>query len=163
MTLEMARRLALLSAACGVGLFGPGACSSPPPPPPTAVNLTMTAGPDTNPNAAGQGAPVILRVYQLNSAAGFEKAEFFRLLNQDAATLGGDVVKRDEFLLAPGSAKTVKLEPGPTVKVVGVFAAYRDFSHVNWRGVVEIPEHKTTEVSVKADAHGIDASSKPGA
>ena len=163
MTVELGRRFVLASGAGLAALLGVSACSSPPPPPPpTLVNLSMTTAPDANPNAAGQGAPVIVRVYQLNSAAGFEKAEFFRLLNQDTATLGSDVVKRDEYLLPPGESKTVKLEPGPTVKALGVFAAYRDFGHVNWRGVGEVPEHKTTDVLVKADANGIDVSSKPG-
>ncbi len=105
---------------------------------------------------------MIVRVYQLSSAAGFEKAEFFRLLNNDTATLGADVVKKDEYLLPPGDTRTVRIEPPPSVKSLGVFAAYRDFGHVQWRGVAEIPEHKTTDVLVKADAKGIDVSSKPG-
>lgn len=160
MTVAVGRRMVLASGAGLAALLGLAGCASPPPPP-TVVNLSLTTAPDTNPNAAGQGAPVIVRVYQLSSAAGFEKAEFFRLLNQDAATLGGDVVKRDEYLLPPGASKTVRIEPGPTVKALGVFAAYRDFGHVNWRGVAEFPEHKTTDVLVKADAKGIDVSSKP--
>lgn len=161
MAVGLTRRSMLASGGLLAAVVGLSACSSPPPPPPpTVVSLSLTTAPDTNPNAAGQGAPVIIRVYQLSSAAGFEKAEFFRLLNQDTATLGSDVVKKDEFLLPPGSSKTVKLDPGPTVKAIGVFAAYRDFGHVNWRGVAEIPEHKTTDVSVKADAKGIDVSSK---
>ena len=132
----------------------------PPPPPPTVVSLTMTTGPDANPNASGQGAPVIIRVYQLGSSAGFEKAEFYRLFNQDAATLGPDVIKRDEFLLPPGSSKTVQLDPSPAVKTIGVFAAYRDFSHTNWRGVAPVPEHKTTTITVTAAAPGIEVAAK---
>ena len=162
MTFDLARRRTLRASACWLALAGLGACSAPPPPPPTVVNLSMTTAADTNPNAAGQGAPVVLRLYQLRSPAGFEKAEFFRLLNQDAATLGADLVKRDEFLLPPGSVKTVKLEPGPSVSAIGVFAAYRDFGKVNWRSVADVPEHKTTDVAVKADAAGIAVSAKPG-
>ncbi|GAC1338176.1 MAG: type VI secretion system lipoprotein TssJ [Acetobacteraceae bacterium] len=135
-------------------MLGAAACS-PPPPPPTVVNLTLQTSVDVNPNGSGQGAPVALRVYQLASPAGFEKAEFFRLLNADAATLGPDLVKRDEFLLAPGTTKSINLTPLPTVKAVGVFAAYRDFRNVTWRGTAEVPANKTTAVSVKADAKGV--------
>jgi type VI secretion system protein VasD len=126
------------------------------------VNLSMTTSADVNPNQAGQGAPVGVRVYQLSSPAGFEKAEFFRLLNQDSATLGSDVVKKDEYLLPPGTTKTANLSPAPTVKAIGVFAAYRDFQNVTWRGTAEVPPNKTTAVTVTADAKGITVAAKPG-
>lgn len=142
------------------GLAGCAPPPPPPPPPPTLVNVSITTAANANPNSAGQGAPVIIRVYQLGSSAGFEKAEFFRLLNQDAATLGSDVIKKDEFLLPPGSSKMLKLEPASTVNSIAVFAAYRDFGHVNWRGVADVPEHKTTEITVKADASGINVAAK---
>jgi type VI secretion system protein VasD len=132
----------------------------PPPPPPTVVKLSITTTADANPNSAGQGAPVIIRVYQLGSSAGFAKAEVFPLLNQDTATLGTDVVKKDEFLLPPGTTKTLTLTPAPTVKAIGVFAAYRDFGKVTWRGSADVAEHKTTDVTVKADATGIAVTSK---
>jgi type VI secretion system protein VasD len=151
----------LLSAAVAAILSAAGCSSPPPPPPPTVVNLTLTSGPDANPTASGQGAPVVMRVYQLSSPAGFEKAEFFRLLNQDSATLGSDIVKKDEFLLPPGGTKTLNLSPAPTVKSIGVFAAYREFRDVTWRGTADVPPNKTTEVTVKADAKGVTVAAKP--
>jgi type VI secretion system protein VasD len=153
----------LVLAAATAGLLFTTACSSPPPPPPpTVVKLSMTTSADVNPTASGQGAPVVVRVYQLTSSAGFEKAEFFRLLNQDTATLGSDVVKKDEFLLPPGSTKKVELSPGPTVKSIGVFGAFRDFRNATWRGVADVPPNKTTEVTVNADAKGVTVAAKPG-
>ncbi len=154
------RRMWLAWAALSIVATLAACAPAPPPPPPTIVSLTLTTRPDANPNAAGQGAPVIIRVYQLGSSAGFEKAEFYRLFNQDAATLGSDVIKRDEFLLAPASSKTVQLDPPSAVKAIGVFAAYRDFSHTTWRGVADVPEHKTTTITVKADASGIAVAAK---
>jgi type VI secretion system protein VasD len=154
----------ILFSAISVALVALGGCAAPPPPPPpTVVNLTMTTAADANPTASGQGAPVSIRVYQLSSPAGFEKAEFFRLLNQDTATLGSDIVKKDEYLLPPGATKAVTLNPGPTVKSLGVFAAYRDFRNVTWRGTAEVPPNKTTAVTVKADAKGVAVEAKPGA
>ena len=82
------------------------------------------------------GAPVVLRVYQLGSTAGFEKAEFFRLLNTDTATLGTDLVKKDEYLLAPGSTKTETLTIPDSVHALGVIAAFREFKDVTWRVTV---------------------------
>jgi type VI secretion system protein VasD len=168
MRFDLARRRiagpALLLSLFVITLFSAGACSPPPPPPPpTVVNLTLTTAADANPTGSGQGAPVVLRVYQLSSPAGFEKAEFFRLLNQDTATLGSDILKKDEYLLPPGATKTVTLNPGPTVKALGVFAAYRDFRNVTWRGTADVPPNKTTAVTVKAGAAGVTLDAKPGA
>jgi type VI secretion system protein VasD len=141
-------------------------CAAPPPPvPPTVVQLTLTASADDNANAAGQGAPVAIRVYQLGSASGFGNAEFFQLFNQDQTTLGADLIKRDDFILAPGQSKTATLSPTDMVKVLGVFAAYQNYQTLTWRGTVPIPPHQTTAVTIAAGHDGVAATaapSKPG-
>lgn len=140
------------------------ACGGPPPPPPlapTVVELVLTAAPGANPTAAGQGAPVALRVYQLGSATNFNGAEFFQLFNGDAELLKSDVVKREDFLLAPGQTKRVTLTPGDAVKAIGVFAAYRDFQHATWRGGAEVPPNETTRVVVTAGAGGVTVKAEP--
>lgn len=133
------------------------ACAGPPPPPPTVVKLKITASADVNATQSGQGAPVIVRVYQLGSSAGFEKGEFFRLMNADAATLGTDIVKKDEYLIAPGTTKEETLTLPDTVKAVGFFAAYREFQRVTWRATVAPEAHKTTPVAVTVNASGLSA------
>ncbi len=139
--IHRAAALALLAAA--------GGCSAPPPPP-TVVDLTVSATADVNPTAAGQAAPIVVRVYQLASSTGFEQAEFFQLFNQDQAYLKTDLVKRDDFLLTPGQTKTATLSPTDPVKALGVLAAYRDFQHATWRATVPVPAHQTTKVTVTA-------------
>jgi type VI secretion system protein VasD len=139
------------------------ACGSPPPPPPppTVAKLTLSADPDANATAAGQGAPTIIRVYQLAAAAGFEKAEFFRLLNGDAAVLGPDMIKRDEYLLAPGTKREETISPPDKVQALGVFAAYREFQSRNWRVVIPLPPNKTTQVQVTVAAAGLVVAKSP--
>jgi len=136
-------------------LAGIAGCSSPPPPPPTVVNLTVSASPAVNPTAGGQAAPIVVRVYQLGSTNGFEQAEFFQLFNQDQAFLKTDLIKRDDFLLAPGQTKTATLTPTDQVKALGVLAAYRDFQHATWRVTVPIPPHQTTAVTVTAGTNAV--------
>lgn len=139
------------------------ACAGPPPPPPlppTVVALTLTATADANPTESGQGAPVVVRVYQLASASGFGNAEFFQLFNKDADFLKSDLVKRDEFILAPGQTKTATLTPTDAVKAIGVFAAYRDFQGATWRGTANVPPNQTTRVTVTAGARGITVTSE---
>ena len=143
-----------LRTAIVVALLGVAGCA-PAPPPPTVVNLQASATATVNATPQGQGAPVAIRIYQLASKAAFERAEFFPLYNTDAAALGPDLVKKDEFLLAPGSSKSVTLQPADTVRVIGVFAAYRDFQNATWRGDADIPAHQTTTVTITADRAGI--------
>lgn len=143
-------------------LAGLAGCGGPPPPPPTIIDLTLVATPDVNPTTAGQAAPVAVRVYQLASTSGFEGAEFFQLFNQDQAFLKTDLIKRDEFLLAPGQTKTATLKPtDPAMTALGVFAAYRDFQHATWRASVPIPPHQTTKVTVTVGSDKVTAKAEP--
>ncbi len=141
--------LALLSVA---GCSGP-----PPPPPPTVAKLTIEASPGANATADGRGAPTIVRVYQLAATSAFDKAEFFRLLNADAATLGPDLVKKDEYLLAPGTSKIETMTLPDRVQAIGVFAAYRQFQDRAWRVTVPLPPNKTTPVVLSVGAGGLAA------
>jgi type VI secretion system protein VasD len=144
-------------------VFGLSGCSSPPPPPPppTVLAVTLNAAATVNATPDGQGAPVLVRIYQLASPAAFEGAEFFRLYRQDAATLGPDLVKKDEYLLAPNQTKSVTITPMDTVHALGVFAVYRDFQSVNWRAATEVMPHATTNVVVALDATGLTLKATP--
>lgn len=132
----------------------------PPPPPPTVVHLTLSASADVNPGPDGKGAPVTLRVYQLASASGFGNAEFFPLYNADAATLGADLIKRDDVILGPGATVTKTLSPRDDVKSIGIFGGYRDFQHTAWRASTDIAAHQTTDVTVTASATGLTLKAK---
>lgn len=132
-----------------------GCAAPPPPPPPTVVNITMKADANANPGPTGQGAPVALRIYQLGSEAGFNGAEFYPLYNKDQATLGSDLVKRDDFILAPGQTETTTITPRDGVTAIGVFAGYRDFQHATWRATAAIPPHRTTTIAITAGRDGI--------
>ncbi len=150
---------AMMALAFGAALAG---CSPPPPPPPpTVINMTLSAGPGANPSTTGQGAPVALRVYQLASTSAFSGAEFFQIFNQDQATLGADLLKRDDLIVAPGTSKTLSLMPLDPVKAIGVFAAYRDYTTATWRATTPVEPHKTTLVTVTAGPAGITLVAKP--
>jgi type VI secretion system protein VasD len=132
------------------------ACGGPPPPPPpTIVQLTLGASADANATASGAGAPVLVRVYQLASPAAFDKAEFFPLLNTDAAVLGPDLVKRDDYLMTPGTTKEVSITPSDRVQAIGVFAAFRQFQTQTWRVDLTPAPHKTTPAKVTIAAAGL--------
>jgi type VI secretion system protein VasD len=141
-----------LGIAAFIGLAG---CGGPPPPPPTIVNVTLNATADDNPTADNHGAPLSVRIYQLASAANFSGAEFFPLYNDDAGTLKSDLVRREDFILAPGASKSDTIMPTDQVKSIGVFGGYRDFQHSDWRGTADIMPHRTTNITITAGHDGI--------
>jgi type VI secretion system protein VasD len=132
-----------------------GCSSPPPPPPPTVVKLTLTATSDVNPSASGQPAPIAVRVYHLDSTNAFDNAEFFPLFNDDKTRLNTTLVQRDDYILAPGTTKTVTLKPKDQVTDLGIFAAYENFQQAKWRTDVTVPAHKTTVVTVTFAKDGI--------
>ncbi len=132
-------------------------CGPAAPPPPTIVYVQLVATSDVN-----GSAPVVVRVYQLASKSGFEGAEFFPLYKSDAATLGSDLIKKDEVLLAPGATKTLMLTPTDPVKAIGIFAAYAGFQTATWRGDADVPPNKTTTITATIGATAVKVSAAPG-
>ncbi len=123
-------------------------CAKPPPPPViTTVQFAVTSAADTNPDARRRASPVTVRVYALKSAATFEAADFFSLYEKDAATLGADVVQREEFLMIPSQQKTLALKLGPEVKAMAVMVAFRDLERARWRAVQVLDVGKTVDLT----------------
>ena len=137
-----------------------GGCSSPPPPP-TVANLSLRASQDVNPSSSGQGAPIAVRVYQLNSTNAFDSAEFFPLFNDDKTALKTTLIARDDYIVVPGKTKTVTLKPKDEVTDLGIFAAYRNFENARWRASVTVPVHQTTAVTVTFAKDGITTKAGP--
>ena len=140
------------------------ACASPPPPPPppTIVNLTLNAAERLNPNAAGQSAPVLVRVYELENPSAFEKADFFQLFEKDQAALGASMKAREELTLAPGANRSMTRTMSQGAKFIGVFAAFRDFESGTWRAVVAVPDNKTTPITVTLRDRTLAVAAAPG-
>jgi type VI secretion system protein VasD len=136
-------------------------CGGPAPPPPTIINATISASADANASASGAGSPVAVRIYQLVSPAAFTGAQFFPLFDKDAATLKDDLVKRDDLLLAPDQSRSLTLQPEDRAHAVGVFAAYRDYEHVDWHVVADIAAHQTSTLTVMVTKAGVTAKMQP--
>ena len=140
------------------------ACASPPPPPPppAIVNLTLNAAERLNPNAAGQSAPVLVRVYELENPSAFEKADFFQLFEKDQAALGASMKAREELTLAPGANRSMTRTMSQGAKFIGVFAAFRDFENGTWRAVVAVPDNQTTPITVTRRDRTLAVAAAPG-
>ena len=109
------------------------ACKSP-----GTLTVSAQGAPGANPGADGQERPLTIFLLQMSGTGAFDSADFFAL--QDPATaLGGELVKADQIVLAPGAStsKTITMQPGATV--VGIAAAFRDPGGKQFRAKTPAP------------------------
>jgi type VI secretion system protein VasD len=135
----------LLISALGLGV-GVGCATKPVVSP---VQITVEASADVNPDSRKRASPITVRVYGLKASSPFEAADFFSLFEKDQATLGADMVFREEMLLRPGESKVLTLTLAPEVKSIAYFAAYRDLEQAKWRGVKPIVVGKAANVRIR--------------
>jgi type VI secretion system protein VasD len=132
------------------------ACAGPPKP--ASVTGTIQASAQINPSASKRPSPLLVRIYELKSAAAFNAADFMSLYQRDQAELAADMLAKEEFVLAPGETKTFAKTLAPDTRFLGVVAAYRDLEHAKWRSVVAIQPSQPQKVMVKAGELAVEAS-----
>jgi type VI secretion system protein VasD len=125
-----------------VSLLALTQCGSPPPPPPV-LDLTIKGGAD-------RASPVAVRVYQLAGTAKFEQSDIFALKDAEAKTLGTEAApgsSSQEFLLAPGDTKQVKIDLKPGVSSIGVAVMYSNIDAAKWRADAPAQPHGPTTLT----------------
>jgi len=144
---------------------GGGEAEKEPPPPPTLVNVSILATVDINPDGLDRPSPVVFRVFELKDVANFESADFFALYEKASDTLGGDLVRKQEFILVPGEVKTLHFKAEDETRFLAVFAAFRNLEAARWRAHAEIPRTMTTDVNVRVEGTRLtlNATQKPSA
>jgi type VI secretion system protein VasD len=124
-------------------------CSSPPPP--AVLTLTVIGGADQNPDASGQGATVAVRLFQLKSNAGFERADVFALTEREQQALGTEGLGSEEFVIKPGESRTITRELKPGAQFIGTAVLFRDIDHARWRGIAPVaasgPSRRTLTIT----------------
>ena len=109
----------------------------------------MTAVDDVNPDDDGNASPLVVWMYQLSSKTAFNNAEYFTLYDSDVATLGNDLMDKEEFELRPGQTLEIEREFDQETRFVAFMAGYRDIDNAKWRAVAELPPGETTELQIE--------------
>ncbi len=125
----------------------------PPPPPPAIVNLQIQVTEHVNVDANGNGAPVMLREYELREATGFNAADFFALYDNEQVTLSAELARKQNLLLKPGETKSLTLKPDDDVSSIGFFAAFRQLDTARWRAEVEVLPHQAQTYRLTLDGN----------
>jgi type VI secretion system protein VasD len=124
---------ALLFAGCATG---------PAPTLPTELSMSVVATARANPDTRGRPSPVVVRIYELRTLAQFSSADFFSLSDKEQATLGADLLHREELVVTPGEIKQLKRKISADARALGVVVAYRDLERSVWRATQSLEAPK---------------------
>ncbi len=119
-------------------------CASAPKPPVATMSLNVQENINqyTNETSTPEARPVVIRVFELNSLAAFNTADFFSIFDNHSEALGSELLNSEEFQLSPGRKlkfnRTLQLD----TRYVGVVAAFRDIENAHWRAATTIPANE---------------------
>jgi len=148
------------------GILLTACASDPPPEPPPAAPAPVPAAPapkpetearlelivqaesGINPDAGGRESPVVLRVYQLKSAAAFGQVDFFDIYQRDTQKLAADMLGKDELLIQPGETRRITLSLKPDAQALGFLAVFRKLETARWRSTIPIDPRQNATVTV---------------
>lgn len=121
---------------------------------PGALSVSAQGSAGMNPGPDGADRPLTLTILQLRGAAAFDGADFYALQNP-TATLGGDLIKSDQIVLAPGgsASRVIGMETG--VSVIGVVAGFRDPGGKVFRGKATAPAKGDAGLILNVGAGGL--------
>ncbi len=116
-------------------------CASAPKPPIAKVSLNVKDNINlyTNENNHTEARPVVIRIYELNSLAAFNNADFFSIFNNYEAALGSEHLNSEEFQLPPGEQLKFDRTLHIDTRYIGVISAFRDLEHAQWRAATTVP------------------------
>ena len=141
--------------ACAVALAVVGCGSSPP-----LLRGAITVDSNVNPDRAGRPSPIVVRVYELKSVAAFNGADFFALFDNEQATLGGELVGREEFQLQPAETREYRRQLQPDTKFIGVVGAFRDLEQARWRQSAAVPSKSKPTIAIGLQARAVTVAVK---
>jgi type VI secretion system protein VasD len=145
------------SAALAVAALLIAGCAGDPKPKPTEVKGSIEASANINPSVSQRASPVMLRIYELKTAAAFNSADFVSLYQRDQAELAADLVAREEMVLAPGESRPYAKTLAPETRFIGVMAAFRDVERAKWRSIVAVQLGQKQNLAIRADALTVSA------
>ena len=122
---------------------------------PTRLELNMQATDDINPAADGSAAPVVILMYELSANSKFESSDFFSLYAEKPATLGDEMINRQEQNLMPSQELTIKRELKPETKYLGLVAAFRDIDNATWRITIPIKPTALNGIDIKLNKNSM--------
>ncbi|NIE55911.1 type VI secretion system lipoprotein TssJ [Burkholderia sp. Ax-1735] len=109
------------------------------------MNLVIESRSALNQTDQGESLPVVMRVYQLKDAKGFENAAYVQLLDDDKALLSADLLGSQEVTLAPGATVRLSAPLAEDARIVGIAGFFRDHGGAEWQLTIPKSQWKKTD------------------
>ena len=106
---------------------------------PRSLRLSLQAERSLNTDRQQGSASLALRVYVLRDGQAVQRASFDSLYDNDEATLGAALLRREIVHLRPGESREMVLTLSDEARFVAVVAAYRELERSQWRTVLALP------------------------
>ena len=145
------RSITLISALLMTAIISGCFSKDPPAAPATIINAEVLASDAINPDGEGRPSPIVVRLYELKTLGTFNTVDFFPLYKDEAATLGADLVYREEFSLIPGGKRLYNRTPAADTQYLAVIAAFRNIDQATWKAAVPIPVERITNLIIQLD------------
>lgn len=117
------------------------------PPPVLTLNIVGSAG--QNPNAAGQGNAVAVRIYQLAATGKFQAVDYYTLTGNESAALGTEELGSSaQYIVSPGQKlkETINLTPGTAS--AGVAVLFQNINQSTWKLTAPVAAHGRTVLTL---------------
>ena len=122
---------------------------------PTRISSQVLASFEVNPDANNRPSPLVIRIYELKSITAFNDADFFKLYDEEEATLGGDLLSREEFELSPGQGREVTRKAHDKARYFAVVAAFRNIDQARWRASSALELNSNNTLIVRINKHSV--------
>jgi type VI secretion system protein VasD len=154
------QRRALVAVLAGLPL-GIVACGSGPKAKAARLSGSIVAAPDLNPSVSDRPSPLVVRIFELRAATAFNQADFLALYQADQATLGAELLAREELVLQPGETRPYQRQLSADTRFLGVLGAYRDLERAVWRSVVPVQAGGAQRLTLRADRLALTLTIQP--
>lgn len=116
----------------------------------TRTKLEFSVGENINPDGSGRTSPLVISVFELKDASGFEGMDFLSLYENAADSLGENLIAvRKLPALAPGKDRQNKLKLNNETRFIGLLAEFSDFEDSKYHLVMPISAHDSSRFYIK--------------
>ncbi len=122
---------------------------------PTKISSKIFASFEINPDENMRPSPLVIRIYELKSINAFNDANFFKLYDEEGATLGSDLLSREEFELSPGQGREFERKANEQSRYFAVVAAFRDIENVQWRASKALELNSNNKLIVRISQQSV--------
>ncbi len=123
----------------------------------TYMDLTITSAGNINPDNEGISSPLMLNLYELNSAEQFSKLDYWTLADNGKERLNSDLISQSKEVIVPNEKQHYKILFNDNAKFLGIIANFRNLDkNSTWRYVIDLEKNAHNEVDLHIDGNKIE-------